>query len=163
MMTWLTELLLRLNARERGLLALLGLTLILGLIFGGLLPLYDQRQAAQTARLEATALERWVTARVVEKTTLTRGISPIPQDPVGLSRLEQGLISARLRPQLSALTRQGDSGLTLQFDQVDFLRLARWLSAAHPAWGYHFKSFRFEALKQPGQIAAWIALHPAQP
>lgn len=162
MMARMIEFLLPLNARERGLLAALALTSILGLIFGGLLPLYDRRQAAQTARLEAEALETWVIGRVAEKSTLTKGIPTTPQSPIGLSSIEQGLISARLRPQLSELARQSGSGLTLRFDQVDFLRLAGWLSAAHPAWGYHFKSFRFEALEQPGQIAAWIALSPAQ-
>lgn len=161
-MARLIDLLLSLNSRERGLLALLAVTAVLGLVFGGLLPLYEQRQSAEIAQHEARALEAWVVDRIAEKSTLTEGTSTIYPNPIGLSSIEQGLISAQLRPQLSALTRQDDNGLTLRFDQVDFLRLASWLSAVHPAWGYHFKNFRLEALEQPGQIAAWIELSPAQ-
>lgn len=162
-MARLIDLLLSLNSRERGLLALLAVTAVLGLVFGGLLPLYEQRQRAELAQREARALETWVVNRIAEKSTLTGGISTISPNPIGLSSIEQGLISARLRPQLSALTGQGGEDLTLRFDQVDFLRFANWLSATHPAWGYQFQSFRFEALEQPGQITAWIALRPAQP
>jgi len=162
-MARLIDLLLSLNSRERGLLALLAITAILGLIFGGLLPLYEQRQSAKMAQREARALETWVVNRIAEKSTLIRGIPDPPKNPIGLSRIEQGLISARLRPQLSALTRKEGDELTLRFDQVDFLRFVSWLSATHPGWGYQFKSFRFEALEHSGEITAWITLRPAQP
>ena len=56
-MARLIDLLLSLNSRERGLLALLAVTAVLGLVFGGLLPLYEQRQSAEIAQHEARALE----------------------------------------------------------------------------------------------------------
>lgn len=158
----LIDLLLPLSRRERGLLGLAVLILLLGVGVGGLLPLQEARQEAAVARQEARDLQAWVSARIVEKQSLKRAETPIVSKPIGLSGIEQGLVSARLRPAVSELVRQEDGGVTLRFDEVDFLRLARWLSNAHPAWSYQIAQFRLEALDTPGQVAAWLTLSPAQ-
>lgn len=160
----LIDLLLRLSPRERALLAVAGLVAVLGIGFGLLLPLQERRLAAELALQDAQALEAWVAARVVEKQALKGEDSVTPQDPIGSSGIEQGLINARLRVALSALSTTGDGGIDLRFERVDFIQLAQWLSQAHPGWGYHIDSFRLEALDaaaDAGRVAAWISLSPA--
>lgn len=174
MSTRLIDLLLALTARERWLLTCGALVLVLGLGYGVLLPLQTARHQAE-ARLEnAHALETWIIARAQEKQSLTQGNSVSlaiePLVPIGTSAVEQGLITARLRPALSALSTQGDGEIDLRFDQVDFIRLATWLSDAHPEWGYQISSIRLEApqevLDNPdratGQVTAWITLSPPE-
>lgn len=158
------DLLLRLSPRERLLLALSLPVLLLGLGFALLLPLQERRLAAERGLQDALALEAWIAERVVEKQALNQGNPIIPAQPIGTHGLEQGLIEARLRPALSALSTEADGIIDLRFDRVDFLQLAQWLSAAHPEWGYRIDSFRLEALAAPedaGRIAAWISLSPA--
>ena len=55
---------------------------------------------------------------------------------------------------------QADGNVELRFDSVDFVRLANWLSATHPAWGYRIVSFRFEAGEVSGRVAARLILSP---
>lgn len=160
----LIDLLLGLSARERLLLATAALVILLGLGFGLLLPLQERRLRAEARLGEAQALELWIAERIVEKQSLNRGISPVPQAPIGTSGVERGLITARLRPALTSLTTTGDGAIDLRFDQVDFTQLGHWLNAAHPTWGYEIASFRLEALEgeaQAGRVAAWISLSPA--
>ncbi|MEP2716395.1 type II secretion system protein GspM [Pseudophaeobacter sp.] len=158
------DLLLRLSPRERLLLACAGLVILLGLGFGLLLPLQERRLQAETRLAEAQALEQWIAAQIREKQSLNIGKPATPADPIGTSGVERGLIEARLRPALSALSTQGDGAIDLRFDRVDFIQLGTWLSAAHPGWGYQIDSFRLEALPElqdAGRVAAWISLIPA--
>lgn len=160
----LIDLLLGLSARERLLLATAAVVILLGLGFGLLLPLQERRLRAEARLGEAQALELWIAEQIVEKQSLNRGISPVPQAPIGTSGVERGLITARLRPALTSLTTTGDGAIDLRFDQVDFTQLGYWLNAAHPDWGYEIASFRLEALEgetQAGRVAAWISLLPA--
>lgn len=161
----LIDLLLQRSRRERQLLAVLVLAVLpLALVFAVLLPLQERRQQAEAALAEALALQAWVQARAAEKAALDAA-GPGPQQaagaPLGLSGLEQGLEAAGLRPALSELGTGARGAVVLRFEAADFRRLTAWLSAAHPAWGYRFRSFRFEALETPGQVAAWITLEPA--
>lgn len=160
----LIDLLLQLNRRERQSLAALAVILLLALVFALLLPLQERRQQAEAARGEALALQAWVQARVAEKAALDAA-APLPRGaagaPAGLSGLEQGLKTAGLRSALSELGSEGGGAVTLRFEEVDFLRLATWLSSVHPGWGYSIRSFRFEALEDaPGKAAARITLVP---
>lgn len=171
----LIDLLLPLSSRERGLLGLAALVLVLGLGFGLLLPLQDHRKAAEISLQEARALELWVAERVYEKKALIREMSekfntPTQTEPtraIGPSGVEQALISAHLRPSLSALATSEDEGLDLRFDRVDFIKLTTWLSSNHPSWGYQIDNLRLEVLKdldgapeREGKVAAWISLAP---
>lgn len=160
----LIDLLLGLSSRERRLLAALVLAVLpLAAVFALLLPLQERRAAAAAALEEAQALQLWVQQRSAEKAALAQpGRVPEPTGaPAGLSGLEQGLIAAGLRPALSELGTEAGGGVVLRFDSVDFTRLANWLSAAHPGWGYDIESFRFDAVDGPGRVAAWITLAPA--
>ena len=170
----LIDALLRLSPRERRLLALAALLLPLGLAIALLLPLHERRQSAVTAHAEAEAMSLWLQGQIREKQALTRGntpgqmtsTSPLSQPvpaPIGTSGLEQGLIAARLRPALSALSAETGGLIELRFDSVEFTALADWLSAAHPGWGYRIDRFRLEPQEQaPGRVAAWITLTPAE-
>ena len=160
----LLDFLLGLTPRERLLLGLTGLVLGLGLGFGLLLPLHEQRLHRETQLQEVQALERWIAERIAEKQSLNRSVDPVSQAPIGTSGIERGLIAARLRPALTSLASQSDGGLDLRFERVDFSQLGRWLAAAHPGWGYEITRFRLEALEgDPGRVAAWLSLAPVQP
>lgn len=163
----LIDMLLRLSGRERMLLAIAALLLPLSLGVSLLLPLQEQHAAARTARSDAEALQAWILARIDEKQALKRdaaGHTRAPVGaPIGTSGIEQALIESRLRPALSALSAAASGDIDLRFDRVDFQALARWLTAMHPSWGYTLDSFRMEALEEdPGYIAAWISLSPAE-
>lgn len=170
----LIDYLLSLSQRERLLLGLAALVAVLGLGLGLLLPLQERRHRAETTLTEALALEVWLRERIAEKQSLNGAFEvkslgqalrqPLGQ-PIGTSGIEQGLISARLRPALSALAAQADGVIELRFDRVDFTGLANWISSSHPAWGYRLDSFRLEALEgaeNAGRIAAWITLTPTR-
>ncbi|MEE2635211.1 hypothetical protein DD556_17550 [Phaeobacter sp. JL2872] len=159
----LIDRLLQLSGRERTLLALAAVLVPLGLAMTLLLPLQERRQAARIARSEAQDVQAWVRARIAEKQSLTQAIPAVSATPIGTSGVEQGLIAARLRPALSALSAEASGSIDLRFDRVDFAALAHWLTTAHPGWGYEITQLRMEALDaDPGYVAAWISLSPAQ-
>ncbi|THD76796.1 hypothetical protein E7681_02860 [Thalassobius vesicularis] len=157
----LIDLLLPLSARERLLLGLAVLVILpLAVVFGVLLPLMQARQEAVAAQSDAVALNVWVQDRIAEKTVLERLPVQTIGAPVGSTAIEQGLIDARLRQDVSALGAQSGGVIELRFDRVDFVRLANWLSVQHPGWGYTIDSYRFEAIDEPGKVAASILLSP---
>lgn len=162
MITRLAALLLPLNRRERLLLAVLLLAVLpLGTGFALLLPLHERRLAAEQAQAEAAALQAWAAERLAEKQALLRSAPPAPGAPAGLSGIEQRLIAAGLRRQLSGLGSGPEETVELRFDSVGFEELGAFLMGAHPAWGYRLRSFRFEAPETPetpGRVAAWITL-----
>ncbi|OWU81681.1 hypothetical protein ATO6_23655 [Oceanicola sp. 22II-s10i] len=162
----LIDLLLRLSPRERRLLALLVcVALPVALAAGWLIPLQERRAAADRARIEAADLQIWVTARVADKTRLDAAAGPgggAPLRPIGSSGIEQSLIEAGLRPAVSELGARAGGVVELRFDEVDFVRLANWLSATAPVWGYTIGAFRFEALDTPSKVAARLTLSPPE-
>ena len=159
----LIDVLLRLSRRERWLLGIVVFALLpVAVILGGLVPLQERRAAAEQAQAEARALQDWVGARVGEKQALARNMTAAPGEPIGSSGLEQGLIAARLRNAISALEATGAGGIELRFDEVDFLRVAHWLTSSHPGWGYQITGLRIEALETPGMVATWLSLTPAE-
>lgn len=161
MISRLAALLLPLSRRERLLLAALGLAVLpLAIGFLLLLPLHERRQAAAAAQAEAIALQAWAAERLAEKQALDRSAPPAPGAPAGLSGIEQKLVAAGLRRQLSGLGSGAGDTLELRFASIGFDELGAFLMGAHPAWGYRLRSFRFEALETPGQVAAWITLEP---
>ncbi|CUH63483.1 General secretion pathway, M protein [Thalassovita gelatinovora] len=159
----LIDLLLRLSPRERGLLAIA--VFVVGplvVVFGLLLPLTERREAALQTEAEAVALHNWVQDRAAEQVQYGAAPQQVPQPAIGSSGIEQQLIDAQLRPSVSELATQAGGVVELRFDEVDFIRLANWMTSAHPDWGYAIASFRFEASDSPGKIAAWLVLRPQQ-
>ncbi|KMK64009.1 type II secretion system protein GspM [Puniceibacterium sp. IMCC21224] len=157
----LIDLLLKLAPRERWLLALLVLVALpAALGFGWLLPLSERRAAVEVALQEARAVTGWVSARAADQALLAPAQSSGPSEPIGLSGLEQSLISARLRPLLSELANGSDGGIALRFDAVPFGDLVRWLSASDPGWGYDIVDFRLLRSDDPGIVSAELRLVP---
>lgn len=159
----LIDLLLRLAPRERWLLALLvvvALPVAVGI--GWLLPLAERRAAAEAALQEARAVTGWVSARAADQALLAPVQRSGPTDPIGLSGLEQSLISARLRPLLSELANRTGGGVALRFDKVPFGDLVRWLSASDPGWGYDIADFRILRSDDPGVVSAELRLIPQE-
>ena len=159
------DLLLRLSPRERILLAMMGAVLLPGALWLGVgEPLLARHAAALEARREAEALGLWLVDRAAEQAQIaaTTPGAPAPggADPIGISGLEQSLVAAGLRPQVSELSAQSGGGVRLRFDAVQFTRLANWLSASDPGWGYDIAALRLERTDAPGAVAADLTLAP---
>lgn len=155
------ERLLKLSARERGLLALLVAVALPALIWSAVIaPMQTRHAAALAARDEARALGVWVVERAAEQAQLRRARQTGPVPPLGISGLEQSLVEAGLRTAVSALGSQADGRIELRFDAVEFTRLANWLSHSDPGWGYDIAAFRLERGTAPGLVAAALTLEP---
>lgn len=163
-MTALAAFLAERSGRERMLFALLVLVVLpLGVAFGLVLPMHEARATAQAERAEAQAVQAWVAARVVENRSLVTAPEVLRPPPMGSAQVEQSLIEAGLRADVSQLG-EGDGGVvTLQFDEVTFTRLANWISAEEPRWGYGLGSFAFEATDRSGKVRARLTLTPLEP
>lgn len=168
MMDRFTDLLLGLSARERGLLALLGLiALPLGVVYGLGLPLTERRDAMRAQVAEARATELWVAEQAVAFATLSRDAARNRQIDravvaIGISGIEASLRDAGLREAASELANAADGGITLRFDAVRFTRLAEWLSAQHDVWGYDLVGFTIERGSRADVVAADLRLEPLQ-
>ena len=158
----LMDFLLQRDPRERALLALLVFLVIpLAILLGVLLPLREERAAAERALLDAAELQTWVSARADEMSRLAAPAAGAARSrPIGSSGIEASLIEAGLRPFLSGLNVRPGGRVELQFDEVTFVMLANWLSAMAPGWGYEIADFRFEALETPAKITARLTLVP---
>ncbi|WP_146591305.1 type II secretion system protein GspM [Puniceibacterium confluentis] len=157
----LIDLLARLAPRERVLLAVLVLGVLpAALWFAVLEPLATRRVAAEAELREARALAGWVSARAGELAALDQGDSTGPRAPVGLSAVEQSLISAELRGAVSELSNRTGGGIELRFETVAFADLMHWLSAQDPGWGYDIDAFRLRAATAAGEVAAELRLMP---
>ena len=159
------DLLLRLSPRERILLALMGAVLLPGALWLGVAePLLARHAAAIEARRETQALGLWLVDRAAEQAQIA-ATTPGARtsggaDPIGISGLEQSLVAAGLRPQVSELSAQSGGAVRLRFDAVQFTRLANWLSASDPGWGYDIAALRLERTETPGAVAADLTLDP---
>ncbi|MCE8009871.1 type II secretion system protein GspM [Aestuariivita sp.] len=159
----LIEMLLHLSSRERRLLGILVFAAFpLALWFAVLEPLREARTVAAQDLEEARALTLWLSDRAADHAALTRAGDSGPRAPIGSSGLEQSLISAGLRDQVSALTNRAQGGIELRFDDVPFVALADWLSRSDPGWGYDIASLRIERTDEPGRVAADLVLAPQE-
>lgn len=159
------DLALRLSKRERVLLGfMVGVALPAGIGFGVLLPLHENRLAAEAGLTETAALQLWVMDRAAEARKLTAAPSRDVQSyaPIGLSGLEEGLKTAKLRSALTELGTETGGIVLLRFDDVDFVRLATWLTSSHPDWGYQITSYRFETINKPSRVSARIELQATE-
>jgi len=156
------DFLVRLAPRERVLLGVLvGVVLPAALVLGWLLPLSEARSSAQTALSEAQALDSWVSGRQTEKAALTLPSAiGVVAPAIGASALEQSLISAKLRPSLSALETRGGGEVALRFDTVNFVDLMRWMDAQDPDWGYQIIALRIDRTDRSAIVEAGLTLQP---
>ncbi|MEO0773520.1 MAG: type II secretion system protein GspM [Pseudomonadota bacterium] len=157
----LIDFLLRLAPRERVLLGLLFAVIVpLGLLFGVLLPLKDAKAEALADRTEAVAINLWVQERVEEYQSLKSAPQTGPKPAMGTSGIEQSLIDAGLRGDISDLSQDSAGQITLRFDDVRFTRLMTWLSETEIGWGYDMTQFRIEATPEPANVSATMTLEP---
>lgn len=147
--------------RERWLIGFLVLVMMpLAVVFAMLLPLRDAHDTAKQSQTEAIALQNWVMQRVSEKQERAQAPDTQPSPPIGSSGIEQSLIDAGLRADVSQLGVRDSGVIELRFDLVTFTTLADWLSASKPAWGYTVSSFRIEASDTSGKVSAALVLSP---
>ena len=162
-MAWMFDRLLQRSRRERRLLALLALVGLPALVWLWLVsPLLESRRAVMQQIAEAQALQFWVTERAADQQQLGQVLSTGPIPPIGISGLEQSLVAAQLRHQVTRLSGQGDGVIDLGFDRVEFIALASWLSQSDPGWGYDITALRLQRHADPGLISAELTLVPQQ-
>ncbi len=156
------DFLVKLAPRERVLLGLLVVVVLpAALVLGWLLPRTEARSNAQASLAEAQALDSWVVNRQAEKAALA-----LPSDSgtippaIGASALEQSLISASLRPNLSALETRDGGEIALRFDAVNFVDLMRWMDAEDPGWGYQITALRIDRTDRSAVVEAGLTLQP---
>jgi len=162
-MARMIDMLLRLSPRERRLLGLLALVVIPALLWIWLIaPLLESRAALLRQTAEAQALQLWVADRAADQQQLGQGQGAGPTPPIGISGLEQSLVTAQLRPQVTRLGGQVDGGIELGFETVEFAALASWLSRMDPGWGYDIATLRLQRHEDPGLVSAELTLLPQQ-
>lgn len=149
------------TGRERTLLAALVVLGLPALIYVAVLePAWSARADALRARDEALALNAWVAARAAEAPAPVAGAVQGTQSPIGSTGIEEALIAANLRGDVSDLGLRDDGVIELRFDSVTFTRLADWLSDQSPQWGYGLSTFRIVATDAPGKVSATLVLTP---
>ncbi|MDA7426911.1 type II secretion system protein GspM [Primorskyibacter aestuariivivens] len=160
----LIDLLLRLTGRERLLLLLLVLVALpAGLWFGVAEPLMARKAAAHAAFEEAQVLHVWVVERAQEAASLTPADeAQRADDPIGLSAIEQSLREAGLRGDVTALTNDGQGGVTLRFDSVVFQKFGAWLEGIAPQWGYSLSDLRIEATEDEARVFVELRAQPGE-
>ena len=162
-MAWGIDILLHRSPRERRLLGLLAGVVIPALVWLWLVaPLLDRRAAVTRQLTEAQALQLWVAERAADQQQMRQALDRGPSPPIGISGLEQSLMATQLRSRVTRLSGQGDGGINLGFDEVEFTALASWLSRMDPGWGYDITVLRLQRLENPGLVAAEMTLLPHQ-
>ncbi|MFK7940738.1 MAG: type II secretion system protein GspM [Roseovarius sp.] len=156
------DFLVRLAPRERLLLGVLGLVVVpAAVVLGWLWPLHEARQTAEAELVETRALDAWVMERQAEKAGLS-----LPSDgrevpeAIGVSALEQSLISSNLRPFMGGLETRDDGEIALRFDEVNFVDLMRWMDRQDPEWGYRIAALRIERGDRSAYVEARLTLVP---
>ena len=162
-MTSLIDALVALSRRER---RLIGLLLGIGLpvlLFAALEPLVAQRSTAARSLATAEDLSRWIgtQARRYPAPAGPVDTPSAPRPAPGMAGLEQSLVAAGLRDQVTNLSNRRENAVELRFDSVGFAAVMRWLSDVETTAGYQPASFTLEALETPGLIAATLVLEPA--
>jgi type II secretory pathway component PulM len=158
-MTDPADALLALSRRERRLIGLLvGVVIPLAVVFLVLAPIREaQREAARDlasrrAQLDWIATQAELHPPVPESTGATSGA------PGGLAGLEQSLVSAGLREQVSALTNRRDDAVELRFDSIAYGALMPWLDKVARDVGYVPTTFTIEATPVSGTVSARLIL-----
>jgi type II secretory pathway component PulM len=155
----------QMSERERILLLLLSVIVIpLAVVFLALQPMMQARDDARIAALEARALLTWVSGQVealpAENGQAERDVVR-SIDPIGISGIEESLVTLGLRSNVSQLANRAAGGVDLTLDEASFELVTAWLDTIAPIWGYRLAAFRVEALS-PGLVNAAFELVPAQ-
>ncbi|KMW59438.1 General secretion pathway protein M [Candidatus Rhodobacter oscarellae] len=163
----LSGILAQLSGRERALLGLMALVALpLAVVFLAVLPMTEARDAARQQAREATALRDWVAGQVRQMPLSAEAASATnaeanTSEVIGLAAIEEGLIGAGLRDQITQLADRSDGGVDIALEDALFDELSRWLSDAEPRWGYRLHAFRIEAAS-PGLVRAQFELRVPQ-
>lgn len=161
MSNWLVDLLLKLTRRERALLGLMCVVMVPAVLWMVVVaPLAEARATAVRANQDVQALGLWVVDRAAEEAQLVGAGQRVPVSAIGTSGLEQSLVAAGLRDQVTELSGQADGRAELRFGAVPFVSLARWLSDEDPEWGYDIAIIHLERGTEPGIVAADLTLVP---
>lgn len=153
-----------LSPRERGLLAFLGVVVApLAIAYGVVLPVLNARQEARQALDEAQSLRRWVAEQANQNAALLAAPAEVTAPagpPIGVSGIEESLVDAGLRDDVSRLANESDGGISLGFESVRFGALTGWLVDAEPGWGYDLTAFTFTRADTPDTVSAEFTLAP---
>lgn len=150
-----------LSRRERALLALLaGVGVPVACVFLLVLPMMQSHQRAQDRLVESTRLYEWVQVQASQWGAVAPADTAVkPQQPVmGVSDIEQRLISAGLRSDVTELSRRDTGAIRLRFDDVSFLAAMRWIDEASQSWGYSLAEFEVERRDGPDRVALSLTL-----
>lgn len=158
-----TDALLSLSRRELRLIGVLaGAVVPLAVIFLLLAPMVQsQREAARELESRRAQLEWIETQARLHPPVPEREGAPAPSGG-GLSGLEESLVSAGLRRQVSALTNRRDGAVELRFDEVAYGALMPWLAQLARDVGYAPATFTIEAAPTPGMVSAMLVLEAPQ-
>lgn len=162
-MTDLTDALLALSRRERWLIGLLvGLVLPVAVVFLVLAPMIERQGEAARDLTSRRAQLDWIETQARLHPPVQDSTGGAPKAGGGLSGLEQSLVAAGLREQVSALTNRRDGAVELRFDRVAYGALMPWLATLARDVGYAPATFTIEAKSTPGLVSAMLVLESAQ-
>lgn len=154
------------SRRERWLLAMMiVLALPMAAVFGLVLPLSEARAAAQNRVNEARLIDEWVAdqaALYLAQGAILGDAGAEIRPPIGISGIEQSLVEAGLRKDVTELANSADGGVTLRFESVAFTGLTKWLSQNEKSWGYDLDAFKFTRGARDDAVEAEFKLVPAQ-
>lgn len=162
----LAALIMRLSRRERWLLvAALLVVLPLGLVLGVVQPLGERRLATEARLSEAQAQRDWLRARQGELAALPVAAAvPAEQaaavSPVGLGGIEARLTADGLRGHVVALAAPARGEVLIQFEEVGFGAVMRWIEAVEAEAGYALGALRLRRGDEPGVVNAELQLEP---
>ena len=150
-----------LSQRERILLAVLaGVGVPVACVFLLVLPLMHSQQRAQDRLADATRLYEWVQVQASQWGSVAPvdPASQAAQPVMGVSDIEQRLIAAGLRKDVTELSRSDTGSIRLRFDDVSFLAAMRWIDEASQSWGYSLAEFELERRDAPDRVALSLTL-----
>ena len=146
--------------RERALLAALVLVVLpLAVWFLGLVPAIEARDRAAAQLVEATRLQDWVRDRDAEFRAATPG--EVAAGAVGIAGVEARLREDDLREAVRRLEDGREGRVSIAFDAVEFVRLARFVEGAG-ALGYALEDLRMDATDTPGLVTASLTMLPRE-
>ena len=160
----LAQTLARRTPRERLLLALLiVLVLPLGFVFLVALPVLDQRAAAQSARVQAEADQRWYISQQAQIEALPQAVqtpSEASLPAVGLGGIEDRLIEAGLRDAVALLANVQGDGVSLTLGDVPFVDVMQWVAGIEAEAGYTVSTLRLVSGDEGGLVSVEMRLEP---
>jgi type II secretory pathway component PulM len=153
-----------LSGRERLLIGLMaGVVAPVAVVIGVLLPLHDRLSVARADAAAALDLRTWVHRRIADLPP-DAGLAQRPSAvaAIGIAGLEQTLVQAGLRAQVTRLANRPGGGIDLGLEGAGFSGFATWLAETEAGAGYSIAALRIDALAAPGTVRAVLVLEPVQ-